>query len=86
MLALYGIGNVLDTKRLAIRHKLLYTWAFLQVISIASTIWLIVVQVEQGRSATVQTWDWVSSGFARAWVPYLLSYAASWTCYGYYCE
>jgi hypothetical protein len=85
MLTLFLVGSVLDMKRLCVRYKILYTWLFLQTISIASTIWLIIVLYHQQSNPTV-SYDWLSPGFAPAWVPYLMSYSASWTCYGYYCE
>ncbi|WVF68819.1 hypothetical protein IAT40_003592 [Kwoniella sp. CBS 6097] len=78
------VGSILDLKSLSVRIKLVVTWGFLQVLGLAAAIWLLVMQVRQSRVATVPTWDWTTPGFAAAWVPYLFSFAASWTSYGYF--
>ncbi|OCF33394.1 hypothetical protein I316_04813 [Kwoniella heveanensis BCC8398] len=78
------VGSILDLKSLSVRVKLVMTWGFLQVLGLGAAIWLLVRQVRQSKEATVPTWDWTSPGFAAAWVPYLFSFAASWTSYGYF--
>ncbi|KAK6909653.1 hypothetical protein I203_103674 [Kwoniella mangroviensis CBS 8507] len=54
------------------------------VLGLGSAIWLLVMQVRQSKEAVVPTWDWSTPGFGAAWVPYLFSFAASWTTYGFF--
>ncbi|WVW82650.1 hypothetical protein I302_104661 [Kwoniella bestiolae CBS 10118] len=78
------IGSILDIKSLTVRYKLVITWGFLQILGLGSAIWLLVMQVKQSKELVVPTWDWSTPGFGAAWVPYLFSFAAFWTSYGFF--
>ncbi|WRT67508.1 uncharacterized protein IL334_004480 [Kwoniella shivajii] len=84
ILTLAFVGSVLDVKTLTVRYKLVITWSFLQILGLGSAIWLLVMQVRQSTESVPPTWDWGTPGFAAAWVPYLFSFAASWTSYGFF--
>ncbi|WVQ97930.1 hypothetical protein IAU59_005049 [Kwoniella sp. CBS 9459] len=77
------LGFVLDSKRITIRKKLLYTWGVLQAIMLGGVIWLLVLNMRQHSEARTAAYDWLDPGFAAAWVPALFASTAQHVAYGY---
>ncbi|OCF37457.1 hypothetical protein I317_03868 [Kwoniella heveanensis CBS 569] len=77
------LGFVLDSKRITIRKKLLYTWGVLQAIMLAGIVWLLVLNMRQHSEARAAAYDWLDPGFAAAWVPALFASTAQHVAYGY---
>ena len=50
----------------------------------ATAFWLLAIQVKQSQIHPRPSFDWKDPGFAAAYVPVMLAYAAQGVSYGYY--